>query len=63
MAQATPKITLSVSRDTPFNKLVLSDSNVRRTKAGVAIEQLADPETVDPSVFGTSLGLLLNGLA
>jgi ParB family chromosome partitioning protein len=42
MAQATPKITLSVSRDIPFNKLLLSDSNVRRTKPGVAIEQLAD---------------------
>jgi ParB family chromosome partitioning protein len=42
MAQATRKITLSVSRDIPFNKLMLSDSNVRRTKAGVAIEQLAD---------------------
>jgi ParB family transcriptional regulator, chromosome partitioning protein len=42
MAQATPKISLSVSRDIPFNKLKLSDSNVRRTKAGVAIEQLAD---------------------
>lgn len=42
MPQATRKITLSVSRDIPFNKLVLSDSNVRRTKAGVAIEQLAD---------------------
>ena len=42
MAQATRKITLSVSRDIPFNKLVLSDSNVRRTKAGVALEQLAD---------------------
>ena len=42
MAQATPKIILSVSRDIPFNKLLLSDSNVRRTRAGVAIEQLAD---------------------
>jgi AcrR family transcriptional regulator len=29
---------------------------------GIAIEQLADPDTVDPSVFGTTLGLLLNGL-
>ena len=29
---------------------------------GIAIEQLADPDTVDPSVFGTSLGVLLNGL-
>ena len=29
---------------------------------GIAIEQLADPDTVDPSVFGTTLGLLLDGL-
>jgi AcrR family transcriptional regulator len=29
---------------------------------GIAIEQLADPETVDPSVFGTALSLLLDGL-
>jgi ParB family transcriptional regulator, chromosome partitioning protein len=36
------KITLSPSRDIPFNKLVLSQSNVRRVKAGVAIEQLAE---------------------
>ena len=42
MAHATPKISLSVSRDIPFNKLVLSGSNVRRTKVSVAIEQLAD---------------------
>jgi len=36
------KITLSASRDIPFNKLVLSQSNVRRIKAGVAIEELAE---------------------
>jgi ParB family transcriptional regulator, chromosome partitioning protein len=47
MAQSTnktapSKITLSVSRDIPFNKLRLSDSNVRRTKADASIEQLAD---------------------
>src|SRR5258707_8467203 len=36
-----PKITLSASRDIPFNKLVLSQSNVRRVKAGVSIEELA----------------------
>jgi len=29
---------------------------------GIAIEQLADPDAIDPSVFGTTLGLLLNGL-
>lgn len=42
MAKALPKIALSVSRDIPFNKLVLSQSNVRRIKAGVAIEELAE---------------------
>jgi len=42
MAKAVPKITLSASRDIPFNKLVLSQSNVRRTKAGISIEDLAE---------------------
>ncbi len=42
MAQSVQKITLSVSRDIPFNKLLLSACNVRRIKAGVSIEQLAD---------------------
>jgi ParB family chromosome partitioning protein len=41
MAKPSPKIALSISRDIPFNKLVLSQSNVRRVKAGVAIEELA----------------------
>jgi ParB family chromosome partitioning protein len=41
MASTAQKITLSVSRDIPFNKLVLSQSNVRRVKAGVSIEELA----------------------
>jgi len=36
------KITLSASRDIPFNKLLLSGCNVHRIKAGVSIEQLAD---------------------
>src|ERR1700722_3013230 len=36
------KITLSPSRDIPFNRLVLSQSNVRRVKAGVSIEQLVE---------------------
>ncbi|MEM6898793.1 MAG: ParB/RepB/Spo0J family partition protein [Pseudomonadota bacterium] len=36
------KITLSASRDIPFNKLVLSQSNVRKVKAGVSIEKLAE---------------------
>src|SRR5262245_17805436 len=42
MAKSQSKIALSESRDIPFNKLVLSQSNVRRVKAGVAIEELAE---------------------
>jgi ParB family chromosome partitioning protein len=41
MATAVQKITLSSSRDIPLNKLILSQSNVRRVKAGVSIEELA----------------------
>jgi ParB family chromosome partitioning protein len=42
MATAVRKITLSGSRDIPFNKLLLSQSNVRRVKAGVSVEELAE---------------------
>ncbi|MGY3582890.1 hypothetical protein ACVIGB_008045 [Bradyrhizobium sp. USDA 4341] len=42
MAKAVQKIKLSPSRDIPFNKLVLAQSNVRRTKAGISIEDLAE---------------------
>src|ERR1700720_28224 len=42
MATAPAKITLSSSRDIPFNKLVLSQANVRRVKAGVSVENLAE---------------------
>jgi ParB family chromosome partitioning protein len=42
MATANPKIFLSRSRDIPFNKLVLSQANVRRVKAGISIEDLAE---------------------
>ncbi|HCL63633.1 MAG TPA: DNA-binding protein [Rhizobium sp.] len=42
MAQAIQKITLNAGRDVPFNKLVLSQENVRKTKAGVSIEELAE---------------------
>ncbi|MBV1825297.1 ParB/RepB/Spo0J family partition protein [Komagataeibacter oboediens] len=41
MATAIPKITLSSSRDVPFNRLVLSQANVRRVKSGLSIEELA----------------------
>ena len=36
------KISLSQSRDIPFDKLVLSSRNVRRVRAGVSIEELAE---------------------
>jgi ParB family chromosome partitioning protein len=39
--KAPQKITLSKSRDIPFNKLALSQSNVRRVKRGVSIMELA----------------------
>src|SRR5271156_1753178 len=42
MATAVQKIVLSASRDIPFNRLVLSQANVRRVKAGVSIEELAE---------------------
>ncbi len=41
MATAVQKITPSPSRDIPFNKLILSQSNVRKVKAGVSIEELS----------------------
>jgi ParB family chromosome partitioning protein len=36
------KIPLSRSRDIPFNKLKLSQANVRRSKNGISIEELAE---------------------
>jgi len=41
MPKSVQKITLSQSRDIPFNRLVLSQANVRCIKAGVSIEELA----------------------
>lgn len=42
MTNALPKIVLSSSRDIPFDKLLLSQSNVRRVQAGISIEELAE---------------------
>ncbi len=42
MAKTAQNVVLSPSRDIPFNKLVLSQSNVRRIKAGVSVEELAE---------------------
>ena len=42
MAKSALRITLSASKDIPFDKLMLSQSNVRRIKAGVSVEELAE---------------------
>ncbi len=42
MAKAIQKITLNRSEDIPFDKLELSQRNVRNIKAGVSIEDLAE---------------------
>ena len=41
-SKSLPKLVLSSSRDIPFSQLVLSQKNVRRVKAGLSIEDLAD---------------------
>ena len=41
MAKTAQKVSLSPSRDIPFDKLMLSQSNVRRIKAIVSMEELA----------------------
>ena len=52
MATAVQKIaSLGERRDIPFNKLVLSQSNVRRVKAGVSIEQLTHWQEADRETF------------
>lgn len=42
MAKSVRKITLSPSRDIPLDRLILSQANVRRIKAGVTIGELAE---------------------
>ncbi|MGO9974581.1 MAG: TetR/AcrR family transcriptional regulator [Solirubrobacteraceae bacterium] len=50
---------LGIDLPAPSDQLAVA---VLALSNGIAIEHLADPDTVDPSVFGTTLGLLLNGL-
>ena len=38
----TKKIELAATRDVPFNKLILSQANVRTVKTGVSIDELAE---------------------
>jgi ParB family chromosome partitioning protein len=42
MATAAQKIALDQARNIPFNQLRLSQSNVRRVKVGISLEELAD---------------------
>ena len=42
MAKVAQNVILSSSRDIPFDKLVLSQFNVQRSKAGVSVEELAE---------------------
>ena len=42
MTKTVRHITLSPSRDIPFEKLMLSQSNVRKIKAGISVEELAE---------------------
>lgn len=42
MANTVQKITLAPARPIPFNKLVLSQANVRRVKLGLPVEDLAE---------------------
>jgi ParB family chromosome partitioning protein len=60
MAIAVQKITLSSSRDISFNKLVLSQANVRRVKAGVSIEELAEDIARRTLIQGLSIRPILD---
>jgi ParB/RepB/Spo0J family partition protein len=60
VATAVQKIILSASRDIPFNKLALSQGNVRRVKAGVSIEVLAEEITRRTLLQGLSVRPILD---
>jgi hypothetical protein len=52
MAKSAQQITLSASRDIPFDTLMLSQSNVRRIKAGVSVEELAEYRALEDEYAG-----------
>ena len=54
------KVTLSSSRDIPFNKLLLSQSNVRHVKSGVSIEELAEDIARRGLLSGLSVRAIAN---
>ena len=55
------KVTLSSSSDIPFNKLLLSQSNVRHVKSGVSIEELAEDIARRGLLQGLSVRAIANG--
>ncbi|MAN76225.1 MAG: DNA-binding protein [Rhizobiales bacterium] len=55
-----PPISLSASRDIPFDKLVLSQANVRKTKAGVSIDDLAEDIARRGLLQGLSVGPVID---
>lgn len=57
---AKQKIILAPSRDIPLNKLVLSQANVRRVKAGVSIEELAEDIARRGLIQGLSVRAITN---
>lgn len=61
MAKAQPKLVLAPAQGIPFNLLVLSQSNVRRVKNGVTIEDLADDIERRGLLQGLSVRPLLDG--
>ena len=54
------KVALSSSRDIPFNKLILSQSNVRHVKSGVSIEELAEDIARRGLLHGLSVRAVAN---
>ena len=60
MAKSASTINLSASKDIPFDKLMLSQSNVRRIKAGVSVEELAEDIARRGLLQGLSVRAVLN---
>jgi len=60
MAKSAMRITLSASKDIAFDKLMLSQSNVRRIRAGVPVEELAEDIARRSLLQGLSVRAVLN---
>jgi ParB family chromosome partitioning protein len=61
MAKAAKKIVFSRSRDIPFNKLVLSESNVRRTRPEADLDEMThDIDRREDLVQGLNVRAILD---